>query len=272
MSWFTRTGASSSKPAARRGEGLWPSNTLYAFEQALALGVDLLEIDIQTTADGVLVVRHDPTVDSTTDGTSLIRDYSLNELKKLDAGHTWTADGGTTFPYRGRGITIPTLEEVFAAFPNARLNIDVKPKEPQVVRRFCELLNDLHKLDQVIVGSFHDNQIALFRRLCPQVLTAAGVAETRRFLLLNNLNLARLYRPPAFAFQVPETVAGGFIPRSLHVVTPRFIRSAHAHGLQVHVWTVNETADMQRLVAWGVDGIMTDYPDRLAAVLTSSRG
>ena len=129
------------------------------------------------------------------------------------------------------------------------------------MRRFCELLNEFHKLDQVIVGSFHDAQITLFRRLCPQVLTAAGVTETRRFLLLNNLNLARLYRPPAFAFQVPEAVG------RLRVITPRFIHRAHAHGLQVHVWTINETAEMQRLVEWGVDGIMTDYPDRLAAVL-----
>lgn len=247
--------------AHRGGEGRWPSNTLLAFERSLALGADVLELDIHSTADDALVVRHDPVVDTTTDGRGRIRDLSLSDIKKLDAGHAWTADGGQTFPFRAQGIAIPTLEEVIRAFPQAHLNIDIKPEDPQVVQQFCRTLRDLDLLERVTVGSFHDRQMALFRRLCPEVPTAAGVAETRSFLILSRLHLDRFYRSPAKAFQIPERAG------RLRIVTPRFIRRAHAHGLQVHVWTVNEVADMRRLIAWGVDGLMTDYPDLLAEVL-----
>lgn len=247
--------------AHRGGEGRWPSNTLFAFEQAVKLGVDSLEMDLQRTADGVLVVRHDPFVETTTDGSGFIHDFNLIDLKKLDAGYTWTEDGGQTFPYRGRGITIPMLEEVFQACPGMQLNIDIKPGEPEVVHQFCELLHSFGRLEKVTVGSFHDNQLRLFRKLCPQTPTAAGVAETRTFFLLSRLFLDRLYQPQAQAFQIPE-YAG-----ALHVATPHFIRAAHAQGIPVHIWTVNEKADMLRLIDWGVDGIMTDYPDVLATIL-----
>lgn len=247
--------------AHRGGEGRWPSNTLHAFQQAQKLNADVLEMDLRTTADGVLVIRHDPTVDSTTDGRGPIRDYSLSELKKLDAGFTWTEDSGKTFPFRSKGITIPTLEEIFRAFPDTQLNLDIKEKEARIVRLFLEMLNDFGRHDTIVVGSFHDDQLGLFRSLCPRTRTAAGIRETRTFYLLNRIHQDRLYRPPAYAFQVPE-YAG-----RLHLVTPAFIQSAHKHSLQVHVWTVNEVPDMQRLIKWGADGIMTDFPDLLAEVL-----
>ena len=155
--------------AHRGGEGLWPSNTLYAFERALHLGVDVLEIDIHLTADGTLVIRHDPTVNSTTDGIGAIRDLTLAQIKALDAGYTWTEDGGQSFPFRGLGITIPTLEEAFQAFPGAFWSIDIKPDDPGVVDLFCRTLRQYDKLKQVVVGSFHDPQLRRFRRLCPEV-------------------------------------------------------------------------------------------------------
>jgi len=247
--------------AHRGGQGMWPPNTLYAYERAVALGVDVLELDIHRTADGVLVVRHDPSVDATTNGHGSIREMTLAEIKSLDAGYRWTADGGQTYPFRDQGVAIPTLEEVLAAFPDMPLNIDIKPQEASVVEPFYHLLRDYHKLEQVVVGSFHDDQLERFRRLCPQAATAAGVAETRRFFWLNLFFLSFLYRGRAAAFQIPE-YAG-----KLHVITPRFIRSAHARGVQVHVWTVNDLADMQRLIDWGVDGIISDYPDRLMALM-----
>jgi glycerophosphoryl diester phosphodiesterase len=252
--------------AHRGGEGRWPSNTLFAFEQALKLGADSLEMDLQRTADGVIVVRHDPFVESTTAGSGFIHDFTLAGLKQLDAGYTWTEDGGKTFPYRGRGITIPTLEEVFLAFPDVHLNIDIKPKAAQIVHQFSEMLHTFGRLEQTTVGSFHDHQLRLFRQLCPQTPTAAGVSETRTFFLLSRIFLDRFYRPQARAFQIPE-YAG-----LLHLVTPRFIQAAHAQGIPVHVWTVNERADMLRLIEWGVDGIITDYPDRLAAILNNQAG
>ncbi len=247
--------------AHRGGQGLWPPNTLFAFEHAVALGVDVLEMDIHSTADGVLVVRHDPTVDNTTDGTGYICNYTLSELKKLDAGYTWTADDGATFPYQGKGITIPTLEEVISSFPDMRLNIDIKPEDPAVVELFCQILRDHGKLEQVMVGSFHDEQLRRFRQSCPEVATAAGPHEVGLFFGLNFSYLGGIYQTKAEAFQIPEY--GG----RLHLVTERFVRGAHAHNMQVHVWTVNELQDMQRLIDWGVDGIITDYPDQLMALV-----
>jgi glycerophosphoryl diester phosphodiesterase len=247
--------------AHRGGEGRWPSNTLFAFEQVVRLGADSLEMDLQCTADGVIVVRHDPFVESTTDGAGFIRDFTLAALKQLDAGHTWTEDKGRTFPFRGKGVTIPTLEEVFQAFPATHLNIDIKPKEAQVVHQFSELLRMYGRVDNITVGSFHDDQLRLFRRLCPHTPTAAGVAETRTFFLLSRIFLDRFYYPQAKAFQIPEFAS------FLRLVTPRFIQAAHKQGLPVHVWTVNERVDMLRLIEWGVDGIITDYPDILAAIL-----
>jgi len=252
--------------AHRGGRGLWPPNTLYAFERAVALGVDVLEMDIHSSADGVLMVRHDPTVDATTDGRGYIRDCTLAELKRLDAGYRWTADGGDSYPYRCQGITVPTLEEVLRAFPDVRLNIDIKPQDPAVVELFCRMLRAYDSLERVMVGSFHDDQLRRFRTLCPQVATAAGVAETRWFFVLNALFLGGIYRARAEAFQIPE-YAG-----RIHLVTRRFVRGAQAHKLQVHVWTVNETAEMRRLLDWGVDGLITDYPDRLMALLSRQAG
>jgi glycerophosphoryl diester phosphodiesterase len=247
--------------AHRGGQGLWPPNTLYAFEQAAALGVDVLELDIHRTADDVLVVRHDPTVDATTNGSGFIRELTLSEIKSLDAGFTWTADGGQTFPYRDLGITIPTLEEVLVATPGMRLNIDIKPEDPAVVAPFCQILKDFDSMERVLVGSFHDPQLRLFRQLCPQVATAAGVQETSLFFGLVNILLGAAYQGLAEVFSIPEYKDG------LHVVTPRFIRGAHAHNMQVHIWTVNKREDMRRLLDWGADCLITDYPDRLLRLL-----
>lgn len=246
--------------AHRGGGGRWPQNTLYAFERAAALGVDVLELDIHQSRDGALIVMHDPTVENTTDCAGAICSMSLSELKALDAGYRWTADGGGSFPFRGMGIQIPTLQEILEAFPHLRLNIDIKPENSKIVEPFVQLLSDYGKLDQVMVGSFHDSQIRLFRQLSPQTATAASVQETRLFYALNRVGLASLYHPTAHAFQIPEQADGR------QIVTPRFIRSAHAHNIQVHVWTVDEIEDMQRLIDWGVDGLISDYPDRLAGL------
>lgn len=247
--------------AHRGGEGLWPSNTLYAYTRAAALGVNALEMDIHRSADGALIVRHDPVVETTTDGQGAIRDLSLAQIKALDAGYTWSADGGQTFPFRAQGVVIPTLDEVFAAFPSLDINIDIKSPEPETVETLAALIERTGMTARVVVGSFLDAQLAHFRRRLPAARTAAGAVESRNFLSLSLAHLEFLFRSPAYAFQLPEWSG------RVHVVTPRFIRAAHARGKRVHVWTVDEPADMRRLMGWGVDGLITDYPDRLMALL-----
>ena len=247
--------------AHRGGRGLWPENTLYAFEQAVALGVDVLEMDIHSTADGVLVVMHDDTVERTTDGTGPVHSLTLEQLKALDAGYNWSADDGQTFPYRGQGITVPTLEEVFAAFPATSMNIEIKQAEPSLAASFCQLIRDYGMVERVLVASFDKEVSEEFRLACPEVATSASQNEVVVLFVLSKALLEGVYSPAAQAVQVPEYEG------NLHVLTPRFVAAAHSRNLEVHAWTINEVEDMQRMVDLGVDGIITDYPDRLLELL-----
>jgi glycerophosphoryl diester phosphodiesterase len=247
--------------AHRGGKGLWPENTLYAFERARDLGADVLEMDLHGTADGVLVVIHDSTVDRTTDGTGPVQDFTLAALKALDAGYRWSPDDGGTFPYRGQGITVPTVEEVFAAFPAMPMNIEIKDLDPPLIAQFCSLIREHGMADRVLVASFDVEAMATFRRECPEVATSTSENEVITLFALGKVFLEAMYSPKAGAVQVPEYRSG------LHVITPRFVAAAHGRNLQVHAWTINDPGDMQRFADLGIDGIITDYPDRLLEVL-----
>jgi glycerophosphoryl diester phosphodiesterase len=247
--------------AHRGGRGLWPENTFYAFERAVELGVDVLEMDVRSTKDGALVVMHDHTVDRTTDGTGPIQDFTLAELEELDAGYNWSDDDGQTFPFRGQGIAVPTVAEVLAAFPDVPMNIEIKQSQPPIAASLCQMIRDYGMTEWVLVASFDTNTIKEFRTACPEVATTAGEDEVRILFGLNLAFLGAIYSPPAEAVQVPEYSG------DLHVVTRRFVHTAHARNMEVHVWTVNDSDDMQRFLDLGVDGMITDHPDRLLALL-----
>lgn len=247
--------------AHRGGRGLWPENTLYAFERALDLGVDILEMDLHSSLDGTIVVMHDDTVDRTTDGTGLIQDFTLGELKALDAGYQWTQDDGLTYPYRSQGITVPTFEEILAAFPDARLNVEIKQSEPSIVAPVCALIRDHGMGDRVLVASFDSATIQAFRQACPEIATTAGEDEVRTLYILSFLYLGGLYPPSFEALQLPEYRG------DTHVLTPRLVSAAHNRSLEVHAWTINQVEDMQRMLDLGVDGIITDRPDLLLELL-----
>jgi glycerophosphoryl diester phosphodiesterase len=247
--------------AHRGGRGLWPENTLYAFERAVQLGVDVLEMDVHSTRDGELVVMHDDTVDRTTNGRGRIRELALAELRELDAGYTWTPGNGQSFPFRGRGLTVPTLAEVFTAFPGAAMIIEIKQSQPSIVAPLYRTILEHKMTERVLVASFDADSLRQFRHVAPEVATSAGEDEVRALYALNRLHLGRIYRPPAEALQVPE------YSDDRRVVTRRFVKTAHGRNMQVHVWVVNDADGMRRLVDLGVDGIITDYPDRLLTVL-----
>jgi glycerophosphoryl diester phosphodiesterase len=248
--------------AHQGGDGLFPSNTLYAFQEAAKLGVDVLELDIHSSKDGELVVIHDDTVDRTTNGTGNVSDLTLAELKELDAGYDWSPERkGESFPYRDKGITIPTLKEIFEAFPDYRINIEIKQETPSIAQPLCNLIQQHEKQETALVVSFSDKAINEFRQACPDVVTAGAPGEIRTFYIFHRLFLAGLYRSSADAFQVPE------YQENLQVVTKRFVDDAHRKNIDVHVWTVDETEDMKRLIDLGVDGIITDRPDRLLELL-----
>ena len=248
--------------AHRGGAGLWPENTMRAFAEAVALGADVLEMDLHGTADGALVVIHDATVERTTNGAGRVASLALAELKRLDAGFRWTNDGGRTYPFRNSGVTVPTLGEVLDAFPRTRLNIDIKQAQPSLVKSVCRVLAESGAAGRVTVASFSSQTLAEFRRECPAVSTSAGTDEV--LVLLADLQAGRGFaagKPPFRVVQVPETLGGrGWLTKEL-------VAAAHHAGVEVHVWTINDEAAMRRMLALGVDGIITDYPDKLIALL-----
>lgn len=244
------------------GAGVWPDNTMRAFEGAVAAGADVLELDVQESADGVLMVIHDATVDRTTDGTGAVASLTSDELQALDAGYRWSPNGdGETFPYRGQGIGVPTLQQVFDAFPDVPTNIEIKPDSVAVAGDLCALIRANGRASSVMVASFHAKALRSFRQACPEVATSADQRSTTIFYVLARARLQGTVSPVMDALQVPETQG------SLRVVSKHFVQAAHARGVRVDVWTVNDVDAMRRLIDLGVDGLITDRPDRALALL-----
>lgn len=251
--------------AHRGGALLAPENTMVAFENGAALGADALELDIQQTRDGELVVIHDTTIDRTTDGRGPVGSYTRDELRRFDAGYRFTPDGGQTYPFRGQGVTIPTLREVFERFPALRVNIDLKESDEGRERRLWALIQEVDAADRTLVASGELHlPIVRFRRFSARrVATSASGAEVRGFVLACACRGSRWLRPAYDALQVPETYRG------IRVVSPRSVAASHRLGLDLHVWTVDDAPTMHRLLAWGVDGLMSDRPDALAEVMAA---
>ena len=251
--------------AHQGGDGLWPGNTMYAFEHADELGVDVLEMDLHVTKDDQLVLIHDETVDRTTDGTGDVGSMTLAELKQLDAAYDWSLDEGQTFPFRSQGITIPTLEEVFQTFPDKHMTIEIKMTNALMAKPFCELIRQYNMQDKVLVASFYDKRMREFRKENSEVATSSARGETTQFVLLTKGFLGRLYSPKFFALQVPEESNG------ITVMTEAFVRAAHERGLAVEPWTIDDPEQMRQYIDWGVDGIITDRPDLMLEILGRSR-
>ena len=249
--------------AHRGGDSLGPENTLFTFRKAVDLGVDVLEMDVRMTKDGHLVILHDKSVARTTNAGGEVAAYTLAELKKLDAAYRWSPDSGRTFPLRGRGIEIPTLAEVLAAFPRTRINLEIKDPRSFAIQTLCRRIQVYDKVRTVMVASFNGGTLKKFRAGCPRVATSAGPAEVILFYALQKLYLESAYSPDALALQVPLNYRGH------RVVTQRFVDAAHTRNLRVHVWTVNDIETMRLLLRIGVDGIMTDYPQRLMELLSA---
>lgn len=250
--------------AHRGGKGLWPENSLFAFQRASALGVDMLEMDLHLSSDGELVVIHDRTLERTTDGEGPVAALSLEKLQALDAGYNWSADGGQSYPYRGQGIRIPSFTEVLDSLPGTPKVIEIKVPDVGMEAQLCEALEAHKQRDQVIVGSFYDRSLQLFREHCPGVATSAGPGSVRLLVALNWLGLGRLLSPSYQALQIPEAHGG------LVVASTSLLRTAAQRGLNVQLWTINEQPDMRRLLDQGASALITDYPDRALQVLGRS--
>ena len=250
--------------AHQGGDGIRPGDTMLAFENAAQLGADVLEMDAHITKDGQIVLMHDEKVDRTTNGTGLIENLTLAELKKLDAAYQWSNDSGKTFPYRGQGIQVPTLEQLFQKFPQMRYVIEIKLTQNPIDKPLCGLIRKHNMQDKVVIASFHDKAMQMFRQTCPEVATSASRGEVTKFVLLSKVFLSGLVAPQYQSIQPPYDPKESM---NIPIMTKRFIREVHAKNLKVEPWTVDDPELMKQYIQWGADGIMTDRPDLMIDIL-----
>jgi glycerophosphoryl diester phosphodiesterase len=247
--------------AHRGGSLLAPENTLAAFDQAAALGADAIETDVRRTRDGVVVVFHDDETTRLLGAPGTVEGRSLAELRRLDAGASFTPDG-TSFPYRGRGLTVPTLAEVLERYPSMRVNIDAKTQDPALAGALAEAVAAAAAEDRVCLGSFFDDQAERLGALLPRCA---------RFLPQQAATCHVLTaRAGASAEGCPAGYDLADLPHRLGEITvldAAVVSHFHRLGIPVHVWTVDAEAEMRELLALGVDGIVTDRPDVLKRVL-----
>ena len=250
--------------AHQGGDGLWAGNTMYAFDKAVEIGADVLEMDAHITKDGEIILMHDESVDRTTDGTGLIEELTLAEIQQLDAAYKWTNDEGQTFPFRGQGIQVPTLNGLFEKYPDMRYLIEIKLTKNPIDKPFCNLIRAYNMQDKVIVASFHDDVMRMFRETCPEVATSASRTEVRNFVLLGKVFLSGFVVPRYQSIQPPYDPSESL---GIPIMTERFLREAHAKNIRVEPWTVNDPELMKQYIEWGVDGIITDRPDLMVSIL-----
>ncbi|XXM74383.1 glycerophosphodiester phosphodiesterase [Lysinibacillus sphaericus] len=252
--------------AHQGGKLLAPGNTIEAFRNAEKLGVDVIEMDIHITGDGHLVTIHDPTVDATTDGRGPVAGYTLEELQRLDAGYTFK-NADREYSFRGKGVYIPTLEEVFQRFPHSKMNIEIKDDNPpervdEIIRKLLGLIKEYDMENNVLIASFDQSIIDRITLASEgRVAVQAGTQEVKKFVILHKFFLRNLYKPKVQGFQLPLQKG------KVDFTDPVLIRGAHRLNLSVHYWTVNDRQTMRRLIDAGADGIITDRPDLLLKLL-----
>jgi glycerophosphoryl diester phosphodiesterase len=220
--------------AHKGASGHAPENTLLSFQRAIDLGAHMIELDLRETLDGELVCVHDPTVDRTTNGTGAIHELTYKELRGLDAGE---------------GEYIPLLTEVLRlASGKIKVNIDLKVIE--VEKKLIDLIEDYKMVEDVLVSSFFHGTLGTLRDLSENIETAVLVEVPIDDLVVY-----------AMDFKVNA------INPDHKLVTPELVEEAHSVGLKVYPWTVNDLQMMKQLLALGVDGLITDYPDRAARAM-----
>ena len=223
-----------------------------AFDHGLSLGADGLEFDVHLSRDGVVVVHHDKTLDRTTNGAGPIAGKTADELDALDAGFHF--DG-----WRGKAGGVPRFDAVLRRYPGIPLIIELKVNEPELAHKVIDAVKAAGAIDRVALGSFGTRVLRAARAYEPRIRTGSSQEETRLALYRSWVRWP-VRRPSYQEYQVPESSG------STRVVSPRFVRDAHAAGLLVKVWTVDEEPDVRRLLGWGVDAIISDRPDTAVKV------
>lgn len=239
--------------AHRGASALAAEHTMASYRRALDDGADVLELDVRLARDGAIVVSHDPTLERALGLPRAIADHDLPALRRELAARHPQADPATL---------LPTLDEVMSAFPGVRLNIELKDESAALADAVAAAIERHERGEQVLVASFHRDVLARFRdRARRRVATSASLGEAAQFYVCYLLDVP--CRPDYEALQIPPRLRGRW--PHMRLDTPRFVDFAHRHGLAVHYWTIDDPAEMARLLDAGADGIMTDDPARAAA-------
>lgn len=256
-----------SKPLnfAHRGfSGKFPEHTFLSFRNAIAAGAEALELDVRLTRDNRLMIIHDETLERTTNGSGYVRDNYFIDLEKLNAGYKFLIDGKKqVYPsLKEDDLRIPSLSQLFNEFPKCRFNIDIKQNDKKTCEILWDLIREYKIQDKVLVASDNHETIKYFRNVSKgNTATAASFKEVGNFILHKGLGILKRLNFDADAMQIPEHYFG------VRLLSEKFIQEAHKKNIFIHIWTVNQKADMERLLKWGVDGIMTDFPDTLNELL-----
>jgi glycerophosphoryl diester phosphodiesterase len=236
--------------AHRGGCACGPENTIAAFDLGLAAGADGLELDVHLSADGVVVVHHDETLERCTDATGPIARLTAAELARVDAGCRFAGGPG----FRGQGIGVPTLRAVLRRYAGIPIIIEMKVDSAEMGTAVAEEIRAADAVEWTCAAGFGCRATRAVRALLPELATSACHTEVRLALYRSWAGWP-IRQAPFGGYQVPEHAG------RLRVVSPRFIRHAHAAGLKVQVWTVDEEPDMHRLLAWGADALISNRPD-----------
>jgi glycerophosphoryl diester phosphodiesterase len=259
--------------AHRGGNGQWPGDTAFAFTRAIQSGADVIEMDVWGTADDppVLVLMHSSDISEVTEGSGKLSSLKFEDLRDLNAAYRWSPDGGRTFPFANiepePDLKVTKLENVFQRFKDRRMNIEIKQERPSIVKPLLDLIQEFQvPAKNLLIASFHTGVLKEFRKECVQrglpIATSASTLEWMRFYFGSYL-LHLHYVPPVEALQMAERLP----VLRLWLLSRGFIQKAHDAGLKVHAWSVDDPVDMQRAIANGIDGIITDFPSRLRAIV-----
>jgi glycerophosphoryl diester phosphodiesterase len=246
--------------AHRGAAGTRPENTMAAFRAAVETGMRYLELDVWASRDGQVVVHHDETLLRTCSDPRRLCDLELAELQQLDAGATFSGDGGQSTPFREQGIAIPTLAQLLGEFPDTFFNIEVKQTQPPIEDLVMATVRAAGAEERVLLAAEQDEVMQRLRPLAGAIPTGLSFGELTAFFTWLLAGCPPDYQPPGAALQIPEYY--GEMP----LVTAQSLAAAHAVGLEMHVWTVNEPHSMRRLLDLGVDGLMSDFPEELLRV------
>jgi glycerophosphoryl diester phosphodiesterase len=245
--------------AHRGGSDLAPEHTLLAYQHAIAVSADVLELDVHASSDGELMLMHDYKVDRTTDGSGKIAELSFADLRALDAAFHFRRPGESTYPWRGRGLQIPTLDEVLDAHPQGCFTMEFKSSDHALIDPVIAAFDSRGIADRAVFSSFDDILIQELRARRPDLITSMGMGEMLRFATAEDLDARRRSLGRGTVIQAPW-----------EELTQTMVLDAHTLERLVQPWTVNDPTVMELMISYGVDGIITDDPARLAVILDPS--